>query len=143
VRGDTHSAKLDKLEALLGQGTAQVQDVVPLIASLLSVPVEDRYPPVAYTPQRQKELTIRALLDQLLGLAERNPVLAIFEDVHWADPTTLELLGEIIDRAENARVLLLVTFQPEFTPPWKSRSHVTTYSLTRLGSAIVLQWSPK
>jgi class 3 adenylate cyclase/tetratricopeptide (TPR) repeat protein len=133
VRGDTFSTKLDKLEALLGQGTSQVRDVVPLIAALLSLPIEGRYPPLTYTPQRQKELTITALLDQLLGLAKGHPVLAIFEDVHWADPTTLELLGQIIDRIENARVLLLVTFRPEFTPPWKSRSHVTTYSLTRLG----------
>ena len=118
---------------MLSQGTAQPREVVPLIASLLSIPTERRFPPLTYTPQRQKELTIDALVGQLLGLAARQPVLAIFEDVHWADPTTLEVLDQIIDRIESARVLLLVTFRPEFVPQWRSRSSITAHALTRLG----------
>jgi class 3 adenylate cyclase len=133
ARNDPAPAKLDKLEVLLAKGTTQVGDAAPLIAALLSIPTEGRYPALTYTPQRQKELTIKVLVDQLLGLAEKQPTLSIFEDVHWADPTTLEVIEQIIDRIDSARVLLLVTFRPEFVPPWKSRSSITTHALPRLG----------
>jgi class 3 adenylate cyclase len=132
ARDDTTSSKLDKLEALVAQGTERVSEVAPLIAAMLAIPTDGRYPPLAYTPQRQRELTIETLVEQLLGLARQKPVLCIFEDLHWADPTTLEVLGPTIDRIGAARVVLLLTFRPEFVPPWKGQPHMTVYSLNRL-----------
>ena len=132
ARDDTTVSKLDKLEALVAQGTERVSEVAPLIAAMLAIPTDGRYPPLAYTPQRQRELTIETLVEQLLGLARQKPVLCIFEDLHWADPTTLEVLGPTIDRIGAARVLLLLTFRPEFVPPWKGQPHITVYSLNRL-----------
>ena len=85
------------------------------------------------SPQQRKERTFRALLDQLAGLAAKGPVLALFEDVHWADPTTLELLGRVVERVQRLPVLALVTFRPEFAPPWAGHGHVTALSLGRLG----------
>ena len=110
-----------------------MSEATPLIATLLSIPTDGRYPPLAHSPQRQRELTIEALVEQLLGLARRKPVLCIFEDLHWADPSTLDVLGPVIDRIGSARVLLLLTCRPEFASPWKSWSHVTVHSLNRLG----------
>src|SRR5262245_60357486 len=87
VRDEPPAQKLAKLESLLAQATEHVTAIVPLIAALLSIPLGDRYPPLDLTPQRQKEKTIEALVDQLLGLAHRQPVLLLFEDAHWSDPT--------------------------------------------------------
>ena len=133
ARDDPDPAKLEKLDALLAQGIERVSEAAPLIATLLSIPTDGRYPPLAHSPQRQRELTIEALVEQLLGLARRKPVLCIFEDLHWADPSTLDVLGPVIDRIGSARVLLLLTCRPEFASPWTSRSHVTLHSLKRLG----------
>jgi predicted ATPase len=83
-------------------------------------------------PQRQKELTIEALVDQLRGLARRNPVLMLFEDVHWIDPTTLEVLGHVIAAVAELPVLVIVTFRPEFEPHWGGVSHITVHTLNRL-----------
>jgi len=132
ARDDTAAVKLDKLEALLARGTEHVGEAAPLIAALLSIPTEGRYPPLAHSPQRQRELTIEALVEQLFGLARKDPVLCIFEDLHWADPSTLDVLNPIVHRVGSARVLLLMTCRPEFGPPWKDRSHLTIHSLTRL-----------
>jgi class 3 adenylate cyclase/tetratricopeptide (TPR) repeat protein len=133
TRDDSSLAKLEKLEAVLAKGTKDVATAAPLLAAMLSSPFEGRYPPLTVTPQRQKELTNRALVDQVLGLASTQPVLIVFEDAHWADGTTLEVLGQIIDRIEFAPVMLLATFRPEFVPPWRSRSSITTIALSRLG----------
>src|SRR5882757_1574191 len=93
------------------------------------------------SPQKRKEVTLAALLAQLNGLSERQPVFIIFEDVHWADPTSLELLTLTLEQIQRRRVLLLITARPEFTPPWPSHAHVTTVSLTRLsrdeGAALI------
>ena len=132
ARDDTPAAKLDKLEALLAQGTARVGEVAPLLAAMLSIPTDGRYPPLAHGPERQRELTVEALVEQLLGLARQQPVLCAFEDLHWADPSTLDVLDPVIDRIGSARVLLLLTCRPEFAPPWRSRSRITTHSLSRL-----------
>ena len=86
TRDDTAAAKLDKLEALLAQGTERVGEVAPLLAAMLSIPTVGRYPPLAHGPERQRELTVAALVEQLLGLARQRPVLCVCEDVHWADP---------------------------------------------------------
>jgi len=92
-----------------------------------------RYPPLDLPAQRQRELTIAALLDQLSGLAARQPVLMVLEDGHWLDPTTTELFERMIERLQTLPVLLLVTFRPEFAPPWTSYPHMTSLTLNRLG----------
>ena len=132
ARDDSAAAKLDKLEALLAQGTERVGEVAPLLAAMLSIPTDGRYPPLAHGPERQRELTVEALVEQLLGLARQQPVLCAFEDLHWADPSTLDVLDPVIDRIGGARVLLLLTCRPEFAPPWRSRSQITVHSLSRL-----------
>ena len=130
-REDTAEQRLAKLEAVLAQGTNDLSEVVPLLADLLSIPTGDRYPPLNLTPQKRKEKTLQAQLAQLEGLAARQPVLMVWEDVHWSDPTTREL-DLIIDRVPRLRVLMILTFRPEFTPPWIGRPHVALLTLNRL-----------
>jgi class 3 adenylate cyclase/predicted ATPase len=131
-REDTDEQRLDKLVAVLALGTNDLSKVAPLIADLLSVPTGDRYLLLTHTPKKRKEKTLRALLTHLEGLAARQPVLMLYEDVHWIDPTSLELLDLTVDRVMTLPVLLLITFRPEFVPPWIGRSHVTLISLGRL-----------
>ena len=131
-REDTPEQRLTKLEALLAQATNDLSEVAPLIADLLSIPTGDRYPALALTPQKRKEKTLRALVAQAEGLAVRQPVLMIFEDVHWSDPTTRELLDLLIERVHAVPLLVIITFRPEFSPPWVGRPHVTLLTLNRL-----------
>jgi len=131
-REDTAEQRLDKLELVLARGTNDLAEAVPLLAYLLSVPTGDRYPPLTFTPQKRKEKTLKALLAQIEGLTARQPVLMVFEDAHWIDPTTREALDLIIDRVPTLRILVIITFRPEFTPPWIGRPHVTLLSLRRL-----------
>jgi predicted ATPase len=106
---------------------------VPLLATLLGVPTGARYPALTMTPEMQKRRTLQALVDQLVGLAAQQPVLALYEDVHWIDPSTLELLGLVIERIQRLPVLVLITFRPEFQPPWTGHAHVTALTMSRLG----------
>src|SRR6516164_1264894 len=131
-RQDTDEQRLAKLEAVLAQGTNDLSQVVPLLAELLSVPTGDRYPPLSLTPQKRKEKTLQAQLAQVEGLAARDPVLMVWEDVQWSDPTTRESLDLLIERVPALRVLVIITFRPEFTPPWIGRPHLTPLSLNRL-----------
>ena len=131
-REDTAEQRLAKLEAVLAQGTNDFSEAVPLLADLLSIPTGDRYPPLNLTPQKRKEKTLHAQLVQLEGLVARQPVLMVWEDVHWSDPTTRESLDLLIDRVPALRVLVLITFRPEFTLSWIGRPHVTLLSLSRL-----------
>jgi len=117
---------------VLAKATDDLGETAPLLAALLSLPIGERYPPLNLTPQKQKEKTLRALVTQVEGLAARQPVLMLFEDAQWSDPTTLELLDLIIDRVPAIPVLLIVTFRLEFNPPWTSRPHVSLLSLNRL-----------
>jgi class 3 adenylate cyclase/predicted ATPase len=130
---DPPERKLDKLEVLLSQSTGDPAAVAPLFAALLSIPFGMRYPPPNLPAQRQRELTIAALVDQVSGLAARRPVLMILEDAHWIDPTTTELFERLIERSQTLPVLLLITFRPERTPPWTSYPHMTSLTLNRLG----------
>ncbi|QRM35623.1 AAA family ATPase [Microvirga sp. VF16] len=130
---DTPTKRLMKLETLLDRTSNNALASVPLIAAMLSIPTDGRYPLPAHDPRQQKELTLAALTQYLIGLARRQPVLIVAEDVHWADPTTLELLDQLIDRMASQRVLLLITFRPEFEAGWQRRPHVTPISLDRLG----------
>jgi predicted ATPase len=131
-REDTADQRLDKLEAVLAQATNDLGEAAPLLAALLSLPVGERYPPLNLTPQKQKEKTLRALLDQVEGLAAQQPVVMLFEDAHWSDPTSIGLLDLTIDRVPTLPLLLIVTFRPEFTPTWTGRPHVTALGLSRL-----------
>ena len=128
---DTPEQKLDKLEALLALSAENVTDIAPLFAALLSLP-SDRYPPLNLSPQKQKEDTITALADQVVLLAGAQPVLMIFEDAHWIDPSTLEVLGAVIERVRETPVLIVITYRPEFEPPWAGHDHVGTLTLNRL-----------
>jgi class 3 adenylate cyclase/predicted ATPase len=142
-RTDTADAKLDKLEALLAPSATDVQEATRLLAAVLAIPADHRYPPLALTPQRQKQRTLELLVEQLAGLAGQRPVLAVYEDAHWIDPSTFELLGLVIQRVQRLPALVLITFRPEFVPPWTSHAHVTRLSLSRLtrrhGSDIALR----
>ena len=131
-REDTAEQRLDKLEALLLKGANDLEEAAPLIADLLSISTGDRYPVLELTPQKRKERTLTALVTQLEGLSRREPVLMVYEDVHWSDPTTRELLDLLIDRASGLRVLVIITFRLEFNPPWVGRPHVTLLTLSRL-----------
>ena len=126
------AAKLDRLETWLSQAAMAVAEVAPLLASMLSIPIGERYDPLTLSPEQQKEQTLSAWAELLVSLSQRQPVLAIFEDVHWSDPSTLETLAYVIDRVQEARVLLVLTFRPEFVPSWGRYTHITTYTLNRL-----------
>jgi tetratricopeptide (TPR) repeat protein len=131
-RDDTAEERLGKLEALVAQGANEVSTAVPLLADLLSLPAGERYPPLNLTPQKRKEKTLAVLTAQVEGLSGREPVLTVYEDVHWSDPTTRESLDLLVDRLSGRRVLAIITFRPEFTPPWVGRPHVTLLTLNRL-----------
>ena len=125
--------QLARIEAMLIPTSGGPGEVAPLLAALLGVPSGERYPALTMTPEVQKRRTLLALLDQLEGLAARQPILALCEDAHWIDPSTLELLGLVIERIPQLRVLALITFRPEFQPPWTGYAHVTTLTMSRLG----------
>jgi class 3 adenylate cyclase/tetratricopeptide (TPR) repeat protein len=131
-REDTSEQRLAKLRAVLALGTNDLSEAVPLLADLLSIPTGERYPPLNLTPQKRKDRTLHAQVAQVEGLAARQPVLMVWEDVHWSDPTTREVLDLLIDRVPTLRVLATLTFRPEFTPPWIGRPHVTMLTLNRL-----------
>jgi predicted ATPase/class 3 adenylate cyclase len=124
-------AKLAKLERVLRTYRFTQQEVIPLFAALLSLPHPEGYPPLRLSPERQKQQTQEALLAWLFEEAERQPVLAVWEDLHWADPSSLEVLGLLMDQPPTAQLLTVLTFRPEFRPPWGSRSHLTQLTLTR------------
>jgi class 3 adenylate cyclase/predicted ATPase len=133
VRADTTGAKLGKLEALLARSNAGIAaEAAPLLAPLLSIPAGDRYSPLGLSPQRQKARTLEVLVERIAGLAAQRPVLVVLEDAHWGDPTTLELFGLTIERVQRLPVLVVITFRPEFQPPWMGRRHVTLLTLSRL-----------
>jgi predicted ATPase len=99
---------------------------------MLSLPNDGRYPALELTPQQRRQRTLEALTAQMEALSRQNPVLMIFEDVHWADPTSLEAFGRVVDRIRTLRVLLVVTFRPEFDAPWTGRPYVTALTVNRL-----------
>jgi class 3 adenylate cyclase/predicted ATPase len=144
-REDTPGIKLDKLEALMAETSAAKGDIA-LLANLLLLPT-GRYPIIEHNPRRRKEETFEALQRQLTGLARKNPVLMIFEDLHWIDPSTKELLDLFIRRVERLPMLLIATFRPDFAAPWSDQPHVTTLTLNRLSrddsEALVRQLAAK
>jgi predicted ATPase len=131
-RADSPKEKLSKLEGTLAHYHISQPDIVPLLASLLLLPLPERYPPLILSAQQQRQKTLEALLTILLTLARDQPVLFIVEDLHWVDPSTLELVNLLIDQVATARILILLTSRPEFRPPWGFRAHVTPVTLSRL-----------
>jgi class 3 adenylate cyclase/predicted ATPase len=128
---DTPQQKLDKLDAPLAQTSTSIEDAV-LIAEMLSLPNDGRYPALELMPQQRRQKTMEALTAQIETLSRQKPVMMILEDAHWADPTSLEAFGRAIDRIRRLRVLLLVTFRPEFDVPWAARPYVTALIVNRL-----------
>ena len=128
---DSTAVRLEKLEGLLSRAAPPDEDAA-LIADLLSLPASDRHPLPNLSPQRKKERTLEALLRQLEGLTRQQPVIMLFEDAHWIDPTSRELLDLTVELVGSLPVLLIVTFRPEFQPPWTGQPQVTTLALNRL-----------
>ncbi len=132
ARDDTPEQKLDKMEAVLVGTPEQITESAALLAAPLSLPTE-RYPPLKLSPQKHKEKMLETLADQLEALSQRQPVLIVFEDVHWIDPTSQDLLDVLIPRLHAVPVLLVMTYRPEHMPPWVGQPNVTSLTLNRLG----------
>ena len=124
--------KLRKLEGFVVPYGLPLAEAVPLFASLLSLPLADDYAPLTLSPEQQKQRILQALLTILLRIAAQQPVLFVMEDLHWVDPTTLELLSLLVDQGPTTRILTLLTFRPDFSPPWTGRAHLTQVTLSRL-----------
>src|SRR6185295_9888071 len=128
----TPAMKLAKLEQGLRPARLPLDEVVPLFAALLAVPLDGRYAAPTLSPPQQKQQTLDALVAWMLAEAERQPVLVAWEDLHWADPSTLEMLGLVLEQTPTVPMLHVLTSRPEFTPPWPTRSHMTPLTLNRL-----------
>jgi class 3 adenylate cyclase/tetratricopeptide (TPR) repeat protein len=131
VREDAPEQKLEKMEAMLVGSPEERAEAAPLIAGLLSLPVE-RYAPLALSPQKRKEKTLEALAGQLETLSRQRPVLIVFEDVHWIDPTSQEALDALVPRLQERAIMLVVTYRPEYMPHWADQPHVSVLGLARL-----------
>jgi class 3 adenylate cyclase/tetratricopeptide (TPR) repeat protein len=128
---DTPEVKRDKLDSVLARTSTSIEDIA-LLAEMLSLPNDGRYPALSLPPQQQRQRTLQALVSQIEALTRQSQVLIVFEDAHWTDPTSLEVLGLIMERIQTLPVLLIVTFRPEFEPPWIGRPHVTSLMINRL-----------
>jgi len=131
-REESPPQKLSKLEGFLVQYGLPLAEGVPLFAALLSLPLPADYAPLTMSPEQQKQQTLHALLTILLRIAAQQPVLFVMEDLHWVDPSTLELLSLLVDQGPTARILALWTFRPDFSPAWTGRAHLTQITLPRL-----------
>jgi len=130
---DDAETKLDKLEAYLTRRRADVATIAPILAALLSLPGDARYGSLELSPQQLKNRTIEILIGHMLSQAAHQPVLCVVEDAHWADPSTTEMIGEIMSRIADHHVYMLITYRPDFTPSWPDLNHVSQLKLNRLG----------
>jgi class 3 adenylate cyclase/predicted ATPase len=135
---DSSARRLEKLETMLAIATQEVARVAPLFATLLSISFVGRYAPLDFTPAQQRRQIFAALVEQLEGLARQDPVLVIFEDIHWADATSLELIDLVVDRIRKLPILVIITYRPGFRPPWIGLPNVSTLMLGRLDQPYVL-----
>ena len=131
ARNDDANTKLDKLDALLAISATSREDAA-LLAELLSLPDDGRYPAPDLAPQQRRQRTMEALIRQIEVISRQSPVLMIFEDAHWADPSSVELFGRLVDKIDGLPVLLFINFRPEFAAPWIGRPHVTALTINRL-----------
>jgi predicted ATPase len=136
---DSSADKLEKLASLTSGAEQQMPIAPQIIANLLSIPTGDRYPPLRLAPEQVKEATFEALVAQIEAGANSRPVLILFEDVHWSDPTSLEFIGQLVTKAQTLPWLLMVTFRLEFTPPWDGPSHITSLRLNRLSRSRAIE----
>ena len=134
-RDETTDAKLDKLEALIVAQYGRPLADVRFIASILSIPYEQRYGAFPMTPQKHKDETLRTLVDLIEATAREHPSAMLFEDAHWADPTTLEVLDLLIDRVRTVPLLIVLTHRPEFHSRWSEQGHVGALNLSKLTRA--------
>ncbi|HEV8712676.1 MAG TPA: adenylate/guanylate cyclase domain-containing protein [Candidatus Binatia bacterium] len=130
---DTPQAKLAKLQETLAAYRFPQADTLPLLAALLSLPHPEGTPPLMLSPQKQKQKTQEALVAWIIEEAEKAAVFCAWEDLHWTDPSTLEVLSLFLEQIPTARVFTVLTCRPDFTPPWGSRSYLTQLTLNRLG----------
>ena len=133
VTGEPAGARLDKLEAMITRSELETRDIAPFLASLLSIPFDERYSALEMAPSEQKERTIAALIALFVGLTKDAPVLALLEDAHWIDPTSLDVFSRLVECLPSQRAFLVVTFRPEFAAPWVGRAHVAALQLSRFG----------
>jgi class 3 adenylate cyclase len=131
-REESPQQKVGKLEGFLVQYGLPLAEAVPLFAALLSLPLPADYAPVTVSPEQQKQQTLQALVTILLRIAAQQAVLFVMEDLHWVDPSTLELLSLLVDQGPTARILTLFTCRPDFSPPWTGRAHLTQLTVNRL-----------
>jgi predicted ATPase/class 3 adenylate cyclase len=131
-KDDTPKQKLDKLDTVLADLALPIADVGPVLATFLALPAGKRYPPLALSPDERKRRTLEVMIALIEAMAAQNPVLMVVEDAQWIDPSTLELITLLINQLRAKRLLLLVTFRPEFAQPWSGYSHVTALMLNRL-----------
>src|SRR4029434_5006586 len=131
-REESPQQKLSKLEGFLVQYGLPLAEVVPLFAALLSLPLPIEHASLPASPEQQKLQTLQALLTILLRIAAQQPVLFVMEDLHWVDPSTLELLSLLVHQGHTAHILTLLTFRPDFNPPWTGRAHLTQVTVNRL-----------
>jgi class 3 adenylate cyclase len=131
AREDDAKTRLDKLEVLLAKSSISSEDAA-LLAEMLSIPNDGRYPALDLAPHQRRRKTLAALIRRIEGIARQTPVLMVYEDAHWADPSSLEAIGMLVDKIEPLPVLLFVTFRPEFVPPWVGRPHVTVLTINPL-----------
>jgi predicted ATPase len=132
-REETPQSKLSKLQQALSRYRFPQADTLPLLAALLSLPHPDGFPPITLSPQKQKQKTQEALVAWIVEEAEKAPVYCAWEDLHWADPSTVEFLTLFLDQVPTTRLLVLLTFRPDFAPPWGPRSYLSQLTLSRLG----------
>ena len=130
---DDSQTKLEKMEAYLLRRRAEISAVAPIMAKLLSLPGNSRYEPLDLSPHQLKNRTIEIVIHHLLAQSQQQPVLFVIEDAHWADPSTTELIGEVMSRIADHHVYMLITYRPDFTPPWPDLNHVSQLKLNRLG----------
>ncbi|MGV7218239.1 ATP-binding protein [Bradyrhizobium sp. UFLA05-112] len=131
-REDATAMSLSNLEAAVAVAGSEVAQVTPLLAALLSIPTGDRYPPLDLSPQQQKDATVSAIVNHLLGLAREQPLVIAFEDLHWIDPTSREVIDLLVDKVHGQPILVVITARSEFQPSWNAHSHITTLVLNRL-----------
>jgi class 3 adenylate cyclase/tetratricopeptide (TPR) repeat protein len=131
-REDSPDTKLEKLESRLARYALPLKETVPTLASLLALPCPTQYPPIALTPQQIKQQTLETIVAFVLAMAAREPVLLVLEDLHWVDPSTIDLLNLLVDQTPTAHILMLLTARPSFRSPWPVRGHTTLLTLSRL-----------
>jgi len=132
VSGEPAAVRLEKLERMIKATGLECDEIAPLLAALLAIPTGDRYPPLDLAPAETRERTLAAMIAMTVAVAGQAPILMFLEDSHWIDPTTLDLTNRVVEQVRQLPILLVITFRPEFSPPWAGRGHVTSLSLTRL-----------